>query len=170
MRRKCSASPTESVTGGRTRSTLLSMHPPNDSSQSTGRKSKDERRTGIVSPRWIADIGHRGDKNHAQKQTTNIGTRGHRQDRPPSHRTFDRTRNPGPPRLALRGTTIRLGQSIHLAAALRDIESVYVSYYPDLAFPGAADTVQSFIDAAVKKRRPPPRTAIRPQRRRSLGR
>ena len=35
-------------------------------------------------------------------------------------------------------------------AALRDVGAVYLSYYPDLAAPGATDVIQSFIDLAVK--------------------
>ena len=34
--------------------------------------------------------------------------------------------------------------------ALRDVESVYVTYYPDLAAPGAAATVRSFVELAVE--------------------
>jgi len=34
--------------------------------------------------------------------------------------------------------------------ALRDVESVYISYYPDLAVPGAAATVRSFAELAVE--------------------
>jgi uncharacterized protein YbjT (DUF2867 family) len=34
--------------------------------------------------------------------------------------------------------------------ALRNVESVYVAYYPDLAVPGAAATVRSFAELAVK--------------------
>jgi uncharacterized protein YbjT (DUF2867 family) len=34
--------------------------------------------------------------------------------------------------------------------ALRDVESVYVSYYPDLAVPGAVDAVRSFAELAVE--------------------
>ena len=36
------------------------------------------------------------------------------------------------------------------APALRDVESVYVTYYPDLAAPGAAATVRSFVELAVE--------------------
>jgi uncharacterized protein YbjT (DUF2867 family) len=35
------------------------------------------------------------------------------------------------------------------APALRDVESVYISYYPDIAVPGAAETVGSFAKLAV---------------------
>jgi uncharacterized protein YbjT (DUF2867 family) len=35
------------------------------------------------------------------------------------------------------------------APALRDVESVYVTYYPDLALPGAAATVGAFAELAV---------------------
>src|SRR5262245_17034548 len=33
--------------------------------------------------------------------------------------------------------------------ALRDVEGVYVSYYPDLAAPGATDAIRSFTELAV---------------------
>ena len=36
------------------------------------------------------------------------------------------------------------------APALRDVESVYVSYFPDLAVPGALAAVRSFAELAVK--------------------
>lgn len=35
-------------------------------------------------------------------------------------------------------------------AALRDVAAVYISYFPDLAAPGATEAIQSFIDLAVK--------------------
>ncbi len=35
------------------------------------------------------------------------------------------------------------------APALADVDAVYITYYPDLAFPGAADIVGSFADLAV---------------------
>ena len=35
------------------------------------------------------------------------------------------------------------------APALAGVEAAYITYYPDLAFPGAADTVRSFADLAV---------------------
>ena|SRR5829696_4925061 len=36
------------------------------------------------------------------------------------------------------------------APAVRDVESVYLTYYPDLAAPGAAATVRSFVELAVE--------------------
>ena len=36
------------------------------------------------------------------------------------------------------------------APALRNVESVCVAYYPDLAVPGAGDTIRSFADLAVR--------------------
>ena len=36
------------------------------------------------------------------------------------------------------------------APALQGVDSVYVSYYPDLAVPGAVDTVGSFADLAIE--------------------
>ena len=35
--------------------------------------------------------------------------------------------------------------------ALAEVDAVYITYYPDLAFPGAADIVGSFADLAVAK-------------------
>ncbi|MGW0432808.1 NmrA family transcriptional regulator [Micromonospora sp. NPDC003197] len=35
------------------------------------------------------------------------------------------------------------------APVLRDVESVYLVFYPDLAFPGAADTIRAFTTLAV---------------------
>jgi uncharacterized protein YbjT (DUF2867 family) len=64
-------------------------------------------------------------------------------------------------RLAKRGLPVRVGsrsgepafdwekQDTWLAA-LRNVESVYVTYYSDLAFPGAADAVRSFAKLAVE--------------------
>jgi len=37
------------------------------------------------------------------------------------------------------------------APALAGVDAVYITYYPDLAFPGAADIVGSFADLAVAK-------------------
>jgi uncharacterized protein YbjT (DUF2867 family) len=36
------------------------------------------------------------------------------------------------------------------APALRDVESVYISYYPDIAVPGAVAAVRLFADLAVE--------------------
>jgi uncharacterized protein YbjT (DUF2867 family) len=36
-------------------------------------------------------------------------------------------------------------------AVLEGIESVYISYAPDLAIPGAADTIRAFVDVAVER-------------------
>ena len=64
-------------------------------------------------------------------------------------------------RLTTRGRPIRIGSRsgqppfdwedrATWAPALRNVESAYVIYYPDLAFPGAADRVRSFADLAVE--------------------
>jgi uncharacterized protein YbjT (DUF2867 family) len=37
------------------------------------------------------------------------------------------------------------------APALQDVESVYVSFYPDVAFPGAAEAIRSFTRLAISK-------------------
>ena len=36
------------------------------------------------------------------------------------------------------------------APALRDVESIYLTYYPDLAIPGAVEAVQAFTELAVQ--------------------
>src|SRR5918993_5610294 len=64
-------------------------------------------------------------------------------------------------RLAARGLPVRVGSrsgeppfdwedEATWVPALRDVESVYVSYYPDLAVPGAAATVRSFAELAAR--------------------
>src|SRR5215210_5268087 len=64
-------------------------------------------------------------------------------------------------RLAARGLPTRVGSrsgeppfdwedEATWVPALRDVESVYISYYPDLAVPGAAATVHSFTELAVE--------------------
>jgi uncharacterized protein YbjT (DUF2867 family) len=63
-------------------------------------------------------------------------------------------------RLTARGLPVRIGSrsgeppfdwedQATWAPALRNVESVYVVYYPDLAVPGAAATVRSFAELAV---------------------
>jgi uncharacterized protein YbjT (DUF2867 family) len=63
-------------------------------------------------------------------------------------------------RLRARGLPIRIGtpsgappfdwdDRATWAPALRNIDSVYLTYYPDLAFPGAAEQVGEFADVAV---------------------
>ncbi|MGW0593586.1 NAD(P)H-binding protein [Streptosporangium sp. NPDC002607] len=63
-------------------------------------------------------------------------------------------------RLTARGLPVRVGSrsgeppfdwedQATWAAALRGVGSVYLVYYPDLAFPGAADSVRSFVSRAV---------------------
>jgi uncharacterized protein YbjT (DUF2867 family) len=64
-------------------------------------------------------------------------------------------------RLTARGLPVRIGSRsgappfdwedpASWAPALRDVAAVYVVYYPDLAIPGAADTVGSFAELAVR--------------------
>jgi len=65
-------------------------------------------------------------------------------------------------RLTARGRAVRVGSRSGLppfdwenqatwAPALRDVESVYLTYFPDLAVPGAVATVGSFAELAVEK-------------------
>ncbi|MEN8129451.1 MAG: NAD(P)H-binding protein [Pseudomonadota bacterium] len=64
-------------------------------------------------------------------------------------------------RLKARGVPVRIGsRSAELpfewqdqttwAPVLQNMASVYIVYYPDLAVPGAADTIRSFVDQAVQ--------------------
>ena len=63
-------------------------------------------------------------------------------------------------RLTARGVPVRIGSrsaeppfdwadQSTWAPTLRDVESAYVTYYPDLAVPGAADKVRAFAELAV---------------------
>jgi uncharacterized protein YbjT (DUF2867 family) len=65
-------------------------------------------------------------------------------------------------RLAARGMPTRIGSRAGTppfewddpatwAPVLRDVTAVYIVYYPDLAFPGAAETIGSFADLAVTR-------------------
>lgn len=64
-------------------------------------------------------------------------------------------------RLEARGLPVRVGSrsgeppfdwedETTWAPALRDVRTMYATYYPDLAVPGAADTVRSFAELAVE--------------------
>jgi uncharacterized protein YbjT (DUF2867 family) len=64
-------------------------------------------------------------------------------------------------RLTARGLPVRMGSRTGTppfewsdpgtwAPAVRDVRSVYVTYFPDLALPGAADAVGSFAELAVR--------------------
>ena len=64
-------------------------------------------------------------------------------------------------RLTRRGMRVRIGSRSGMPrfnwenpatwpAAVEGVASAYVSYYPDLAFPGAADAVQAFVELAVR--------------------
>jgi uncharacterized protein YbjT (DUF2867 family) len=65
-------------------------------------------------------------------------------------------------RLTARGRAVRIGSrsgepafdwdnTATWAAALKGVDAVYVSYYPDLAVPGAPDAIRAFADLAVSK-------------------
>ncbi|MGH9258591.1 MAG: NAD(P)H-binding protein [Acidimicrobiales bacterium] len=65
-------------------------------------------------------------------------------------------------RLTARGLSIRIGSRSGVprfdwddqttwGAALRDVEAAYVTYYPDLAVPGAAATIGAFSELAATK-------------------
>jgi len=64
-------------------------------------------------------------------------------------------------RLKARGVPVRIGsRSAELpfewqdqttwAPVLQNVAAVYITYYPDLAVPGAADTIRAFVDQAVQ--------------------
>jgi uncharacterized protein YbjT (DUF2867 family) len=64
-------------------------------------------------------------------------------------------------RLTARGLPVRIGSRFGVPpfdwekpdtwpAVLRDVEAAYISYYPDLAAPGAADAIRSFAELAVE--------------------
>ena len=66
-------------------------------------------------------------------------------------------------RLKARGVPVRVGsRSAELpfewqdpttwAPVLQDVAAVYITYYPDLAVPGAADTIRAFVDQAVQSK------------------
>ena len=63
-------------------------------------------------------------------------------------------------RLTARGLPVRIGSrsgeppfdwedQVTWAPALLNVGAVYLTYYPDLAVPGAVDTVRSFVELAL---------------------
>jgi uncharacterized protein YbjT (DUF2867 family) len=65
-------------------------------------------------------------------------------------------------RLGARGLPVRIGSrsaeppfdwedDSTWAAALEDVTAAYITYYPDLAFPGAAEKVRAFADLAARR-------------------
>src|SRR5438270_763627 len=64
-------------------------------------------------------------------------------------------------RLVARGVPVRVGSRRGTPpfdwedragwdAALTQVESVYISYFPDLAVPGASDAIRAFTEAAAR--------------------
>lgn len=65
-------------------------------------------------------------------------------------------------RLNIRGVPVRLGSRsarprfdwydrTSWAPALHGVRSVYLTYYPDLAYPGAAETIAGFVELAAER-------------------
>ena len=75
--------------------------------------------------------------------------RRHRQDRQPRRGPPDRPRPPRPRRLPRRRPALRLGGPRHLGRRARGAGAAYISFQPDLAVPGAAETVGAFAERAV---------------------
>ena len=78
-------------------------------------------------------------------------------------RAAHRARRPRPGRLALGPLAVRLGGPPTWAPALRGVTSVYISYYPDIAVPGAVETIGAFAELAVTSGRPAAGAAVRPR-------
>ena len=117
------------------------------SSNGPGRIGIYSRRLAIESPYIMADIGLM--KNLNTQTTLILGGTG-------------KTGRRVAARLAQRGLPFRIGSRSGQPpfdwdnqntwpAVLENVESVYVTYYPDLAFPGAADAVRSFAKLAVER-------------------
>ena len=58
------------------------------------------------------------------------------------------------------GTALRLGESRNVGPGARGVDAAYVTYYPDLAAPGAADAIRAFATLAVSERSPPTGPAL----------
>ncbi len=78
-------------------------------------------------------------------------------------------------RLTARGLPVRIGsrsgeppfdweERATWAPALDGVGSVYLTYYPDLALPGAVEAVASFAKQAVQSGAPPVSASVRPRR------
>ena len=97
--------------------------------------------------------------------THDLGTRRHRQDRPPGRRAARGARPAGPHRLPLAAPRRSTGTTATTwAGALEGVGAAYIAYYPDLAFPGAADTIGAVRRRRRRRRRPATGAALRPRR------
>ena len=93
------------------------------------------------------------------------GSGRHRQDRPPRGRAAAAQGIDGPHRLALGRRRLRLGRRARPGPPRSTASSAaYVSFYPDLALPGAAETIGAFARLAAAGRRQAARAAVRPRR------
>jgi uncharacterized protein YbjT (DUF2867 family) len=107
------------------------------------------RYSAIDAPQWISETGRmRSTSVMAEKRTLVLGGTG-------------KTGRRVVQRLEARGLPVRVGsrsgeppfdweKPATWARALEGVDAVYVSYYPDLAVPGAVDTVGSFAELAVR--------------------
>jgi uncharacterized protein YbjT (DUF2867 family) len=121
-----------------------------------GRKSMKRGLAAIVAPSWQIDSGrkpHRSTElqeraNMTAKTTLVLGGTG---------KTGRRIAE----QLAARKVPVRIGSRSATpafdwdnrsswAAALANVDAVYISYYPDLAAPGATDAIRAFSDLAVR--------------------
>ena len=87
---------------------------------------------------------------HDSNNTDDIGPRRHRQDRAAGG-AAPRTTRGVPIRIGSRSGTppFDWDDATTWEPVLQDVTAVFVVYYPDLAFPGAAETIRAFAAAAV---------------------
>ena len=78
------------------------------------------------------------------------GTGWNGQDRTPHRRAADRAQSAGADRLALGAPSFDWENRDTWPAALANVDAVYISYYPDLAAPGATDAIRAFTELAVR--------------------
>ena len=120
-----------------------------------GRKSMKHGPTAIVAPERRVDSGRqwitansRGDR-HDREDDTGAGWNG--QDGTPHRRATGGSQRAGEGWLALGAAVVRLGETAPRGRPRSpDVDAVYISYYPDLAAPGATDAIRAFTDLAVR--------------------
>ena len=178
--------------GSRTRRSCAGSAAPRraDRRVPTVRSSMRSMRPRRPSPRWTNEhesrsISHRqsrqrqrtldgltiagGTRHDRQKTTLVLGGTGKTGRRVAERLT--RARRAGPHRLALRRAAVRLGGPRDVGGRRsRASSAVYVSYYPDLAVPGATEAIARVRRARGRERRAAARAAVRPRRARGAAR
>ena len=115
-------------------------------------------------PRMDEVHGWGAEMTGSEHTTTILVTRRHRQDGPPRGRAPEARGQDGAVGSRSGEPAFDWDDRSTWAPALDGVTAVYVSYFPDLAVPGAPEAVAAFTALAVRARRAAPGAAVRPRR------